>query len=404
MTTTIAEIFLLAIVSLALLAFTLVTPILMPLTRPYGVSVPLNLVAHPVLATARKTYTATALALGGGGAVLSLAIASLAPGSTVALIILAPFLFLAVTALASSRAAKLIRTSKEAENWYADRATGLTVDVREQAGEKPRSSKGWFYASAGLIILAAFILALRYPHLPDPYPVHYNALGEADGWDKKTIFNVFFPVGMMGFTLVSMMLAQFGVGLQADAQDGEKKLRELGTKKRDSMDKLGEALGITAADYMNLRQRLTLQKSLELIGPMTFNLTVGVGYLTLVDPLGAPPWMRRISLPLFSLLVFGFVLLLHLAVSRVTRNLDSSVLALAERGGIDITQIELPETDRYYKAGILYANREDHRIFIPRIIGSGFSLNWGNPLAYLVLLAILAPGIIALAVAVLSRP
>lgn len=402
MTNTSAEILLLAVVNLTLLAFTFMTPVMMPLTRPYGVRVPLNLVAHPALPAAHKAFRGTALGAGTTLVALSLVAGYLLPASTPVFTVLAPFLFLAVTALAARRAARLLRRSKEQENWYADRATGITFDIREQVRRKQALPRGWFYASAALIALTALVLAVRYPHLPDPYPVHYNALGEADAWDDKTIINVFLPVGSMIFTLASIVLAFYLVTEQSVAQDGEQKLRNLATKQRDSIGTLSDALGITAADYMNLRQRLTLQKSMEIMGPFTFALTLGIGYLTVLDPLGAPAWLSATAMPIFLALVLGGVLAIPLGVSLSTRHLDASMRAMAERGTTDITQLELPDTDRHYKAGILYANREDPRIFVPRTIGSGYSLNWGNPLAYAVFLAILAPAIVVIALAALS--
>ena len=38
----------------------------------------------------------------------------------------------------------------------------------------------------------------------------------------------------------------------------------------------------------------------------------------------------------------------------------------------------------------VYANRDDTRIFVPKGYGIGYTLNWGNPVAYIVFLAIIA--------------
>jgi uncharacterized membrane protein len=37
-----------------------------------------------------------------------------------------------------------------------------------------------------------------------------------------------------------------------------------------------------------------------------------------------------------------------------------------------------------------YFNKDDSRIFVPKYIGIGITLNWANPLAYVSILAIIA--------------
>ncbi|MCE1199443.1 MAG: DUF5808 domain-containing protein [Marinilabiliales bacterium] len=49
----------------------------------------------------------------------------------------------------------------------------------------------------------------------------------------------------------------------------------------------------------------------------------------------------------------------------------------------------------HYKWALIYWNRQDRRLFVPKRLGIGYTLNFANPLAYLVLLllagAILLP-------------
>ncbi len=42
---------------------------------------------------------------------------------------------------------------------------------------------------------------------------------------------------------------------------------------------------------------------------------------------------------------------------------------------------------------IVYFNKEDSNLFIPKSFGIGFTLNWGNPIAWLLILATI--GIVA---------
>jgi uncharacterized membrane protein len=47
----------------------------------------------------------------------------------------------------------------------------------------------------------------------------------------------------------------------------------------------------------------------------------------------------------------------------------------------------MPENPEYYKWGIFYFNPNDRRIFVPKAIKYfGYTLNFGNPYSYLVLI------------------
>ncbi|QRZ62440.1 DUF5808 domain-containing protein [Rothia sp. ZJ932] len=88
------------------------------------------------------------------------------------------------------------------------------------------------------------------------------------------------------------------------------------------------------------------------------------------------------------------VIALGLAEGLSPERIERSVQELADRRRIDITQLELPDTTEHYKWGFIYINKEDPSIFVPKAIGYGWSLNFGNKWAWAVLLALTAPGII----------
>lgn len=53
------------------------------------------------------------------------------------------------------------------------------------------------------------------------------------------------------------------------------------------------------------------------------------------------------------------------------------------------------EIAEYRKAhdGFGYSNKEDSRIIVPKAFGIGFTFNWGNPLAYVAIVAIIAAAV-----------
>jgi uncharacterized membrane protein len=53
--------------------------------------------------------------------------------------------------------------------------------------ESPRSAASWVYlVSLGAPAVAAIVLSLHYPRLPEVIPVHFNAAGEPDGFTDKS--------------------------------------------------------------------------------------------------------------------------------------------------------------------------------------------------------------------------
>jgi uncharacterized membrane protein len=48
------------------------------------------------------------------------------------------------------------------------------------------------------------------------------------------------------------------------------------------------------------------------------------------------------------------------------------------------------DDDRYWRGGMFYANRDDHSLLVPRRFGVGWTLNFGNPRAVMLLAGVVA--------------
>jgi len=59
------------------------------------------------------------------------------------------------------------------------------------------------------------------------------------------------------------------------------------------------------------------------------------------------------------------------------------------------------DDDRFWKAGLIYVNRDDPAVLVARRFGIGWTFNFGNRTAWLVLAAIVAApaGLVAIAAA-----
>ena len=63
----------------------------------------------------------------------------------------------------------------------------------------------------------------------------------------------------------------------------------------------------------------------------------------------------------------------------------------AERDeGEEDTGLTHRDDDKYWRGGLFYINREDHALLVPRRFGLGWTLNFGNPRAAMLLAGVVA--------------
>jgi uncharacterized membrane protein len=48
------------------------------------------------------------------------------------------------------------------------------------------------------------------------------------------------------------------------------------------------------------------------------------------------------------------------------------------------------DDDKYWRGGMFYVNRDDHTLLVPRRFGLGWTLNFGNPRAAMLLAGVVA--------------
>jgi uncharacterized membrane protein len=58
--------------------------------------------------------------------------------------------------------------------------------------------------------------------------------------------------------------------------------------------------------------------------------------------------------------------------------------------GEEDTGLTHREDDKYWRGGLFYINREDHALMVPRRFGLGWTLNFGNPRAAMLLAGVVA--------------
>jgi uncharacterized membrane protein len=218
--------------------------------------------------------------------------------------------------------------------------------------DRRRLSRWPRWPSFAVLLLAAAYLTVRWDSIPARWIIHWGARGEPNGWATKTLPGVY---GLLALPVVLLVvneaIAGNRQGRQAVAFD--------------------PAMRVATVDFVRI---------------VTFGVTVMTALLAVILPLGP-------SLPLPALL--------SLAVAPV-------VVAFAAGGA------RLAAAMRRVRAGgggaklegyhaLYYANGNDRRLWVPKVTGMGWTINFSHPLAWPMLALLLAVPIAALVLSAAAR-
>ena len=350
-------------------ALMLMMPALVRPTLPLGVSVPQARVDEPIVRTSIRRYRMAVVGAWVVGVALTLIMVA---GFPIAASIV-PFLValvLGVIAYVVARGA-IIRAKRDGR-WYEN----VPVRLSAQITTKPVQSHppfGWIIAAVAVLLAVMPVGVAVYPGVPNPTPVHWNAAGEVDRYAAKSVWTVFGPV-LIGLGAVALLFAcTFLVRLAP--------------------------LRAAAIDAPADRDRRTArQRSLmsSLLGQLAVVVAVLIGWLTIVG------WLAPRSA---GLMVAGVVLLLMLLLAVIVIFAVRYRSAVASWGATDQHgRPDAPDDDRFWTGGLIYINRDDPAVFVPKRFGVGWTVNLGSiggialgvgvllVIAAAIVIAILVPG------------
>jgi uncharacterized membrane protein len=216
-------------------------------------------------------------------------------------------------------------------------------------------------ASAVIVILATVVIGvISYPSMPEILAVHYDAKGVTNRVVAKSVGAAF-----------SLVFVQIGVTALLAG------IAAVIVRSRPDVD---PAHPVSSArwyrQYMSLGAKalLGLVAMIDL-GMLGTSLLMWTGTVT--------PWAPLVVvLPILSAAVVAVVIL---ARNNLERNGAEGDTGLIHR-----------DDDKHWRGGLFYVNREDHALVVPRRFGLGWTLNFGNPRAAMLLAG--AAALIGLAV------
>lgn len=248
-----------------------------------------------------------------------------------------------------ARTMQLKKMNKWTENLKQVKMTDLSI--RSQDEMLP-----WYSYILPMIVTVGLMgyTIFQYDLLPNQIPTHWGPNGEPDAFTEKTLFSA---IQMLVFLLV-MQLMFLGI--------------HIATKK--------SGIKLSATNLQASRNRqLSLRKySSWFMFLIVFLITILFSYfqLTTIHPQIIGDQLKLVIPFAFLILILIGTVVFALIVGRTDKGAPVQVNG-------DITDLD---DDSYWKGGLFYFNRNDPSIFVEKRFGVGWTLNFANPLGYLIVL------------------
>jgi uncharacterized membrane protein len=247
-----------------------------------------------------------------------------------------------------------IRAAKAAGGWYEGLHQGIAVDTGLRT-DPPRFPWLWLAPALIVTVVTLVIGVVSYPSMPEMLVVHYGAKGVANRLAAKSVGTAF-----------SLVFAQIGVttlltGIAVAIFRG-------------SRADIDPARPVGSARWHRQYMSLSAQALLGLVtmidvGLLGSSLLMWTGTATSWAPL-------MMVVPILAAVVVAIVVL---AKNNVPRDEGDENTGLTHR-----------DDDKSWRGGLFYINRQDHALLVPRRYGLGWTLNFGNPRAVMLIAGVLA--------------
>jgi uncharacterized membrane protein len=319
-------------------------------TVQFGVRVPRKRAGAAVIRRERRAYYWRTAAIGVCCAAAAVAVQG--HGSWwLPRIILLPELAAGLGCFWAAR--RKIAAVKNADGWFAGLRQTVVADTSWRA-DPPRFPVRWLLPALAVMAATAAVGALRYPALPA------HILTGSGHRVAKSAISVLVLAGQLYFTVVCSGLMLIVNRSRPDIEAADPAASAL--RYRRFLAAFTRALLAMAA----LADTTLLLVALRDWQVYRFS---GIG-----RALPALPIVAGV------LLLWGVALRAGQGGSR----LNGNVRGLALATGTD------RDDDRFWKGGLLYVNRDDPALVVAARFGAGWTLNFGNPAAWLIIAAIVA--------------
>lgn len=250
---------------------------------------------------------------------------------------------------------------KAAEGWFAGRRQTVVADTGWRT-QPPAFPTRWLLPAVAVIVATVIVGAFRYPHLP----AHLSRNGHRVATSPVSVFGAVAGQVYATGLWTGLLLLVYRSRPDLDAADPAESLRTY-----------RQALGVFARAGLVLLACVDLSVLLAALRLwQVFRLSGGRDAL--------------VAVPVAAGLVAFFGAVVGAGAVRAVRARTSDGAVGTDR-----------DDDRFWKAGIVYVNRDDPAVLVGARVAFGWTVNFGNPTAWLLVTGFLAlpAGLVALGLA-----
>ncbi len=226
----------------------------------------------------------------------------------------------------------------------------------------------WFFGIPGILITISIFITglLYYKNIPHKFATHFNANGVPNAYSIKSIGSVFI-LGFISIVTTAMIIllayAIYKTSLKTDnaSSNGEKKA-------------------------MLFRERMVYT---VLLIPAFINSTLLISSFQM--------WGILKKNILVDLIPIFLMVVLVLVVSFKTGQLGSNI-----KIDNDNKVSNNSDDDSLWKAGVLYYNKNDTRMMVPKRFGVGYTINFGRPVGLVIFILLISIPVIVVIITFIS--
>ncbi|MEH6941414.1 DUF1648 domain-containing protein [Bacillus sp. JJ722] len=348
------------------------TPYLSRRTEQFGVTIPETEYNHTVVKKLRKKYAKQSsitsiffliiMAIG-----LSFITSKEKTGALIAfsaiVIIFFPILFY-------YHSHKQMKHWQHKQQWFKDKRQERVMIQTNFRNEQVIQSNTWFLLPLAITVGTVIITILLYGDAPSQIPTHFNFKGQADAYSNKTVGRIAI------FPFLQLLLTAMFYGINQSIRNAKQQINAANPNK-------------------SLQQNLLFRRrwSSFIIGTSVF-----IALLFLIVQLSM---LQLITGPILSILIYvstGIQLIWAVYLSITTGQGGSRMNVSSDED----TPFRSRNEDEYWRAGLFYMNQNDASIFVEKRFGSGWTVNFGNPITWIIVAGLILVVITTITILVIA--
>ena len=321
----------------------------------FGVRTPVDRINSEIIRNARHIYTVSVI-------IITLAMVTvdiILHGITAFTVAMLPIILILGFSVYLAEHYKLLKIKKQ-ENWFS----GSSGVVTGQFVVASRNQFPFIYALPGLIVIILIIITgiLYYPRIPSVFPTHFGANGLPNAYSNKSVLSVFLVPIIGAITTIFIIILAYAISRTSIREDTA--VTHAG-KRTDIFRHRMVLLILVIPVFMNVTFALSSFEEWELI----HNLNIGI-----------------LISPVLAIIVVTMIVSFSTGQGGSNIKIKDNSKSQANKETVRDTA----DDDKYWKGGVLYVNRNDGRILVPKRFGVGFTLNMGHPMGIAIFALIIA--------------